>query len=57
VSTLAGNGNAGYADGNSYTAQFQNPVGVILDKEENIIVTDYGNHKIRKISPTGKYFT
>ena len=54
VSTLAGNGSVGYMDGNSNLAQFNLPSGITLDKEENIIICDCGNDKIRKISTTGE---
>ena len=35
------------------SAQFDNPVGVTVDKLNNIYVADSGNHRIRKITPDG----
>jgi hypothetical protein len=52
VSTFAG-GTYGSADGIGLSAQFVLPSGLAIDSMDNIYVADYGNHKIRKISPTG----
>ena len=48
VSTLAGTGNYGYADGPADQARFSYPFGVATDQEENIYVADIGNNRIRK---------
>ncbi len=53
VTTVAGNGNRGYADGSAATAEFYFPHGLRMDKSGNLIVTDTYNHLIRKISPVG----
>ena len=53
VSTLAGNGSFGSADGNGVTASFSFPFGIAVDGSGNVYVTDNGNHKIRKITPAG----
>ena len=50
VSTVAGNGTPGFADGNATSAQFNSPAGVTLDSSGNIYVADYNNQRIRKIS-------
>ena len=51
VTTVAGNGNAGYADGASRQAKFNQPYGVALDDAEiTLYVADYLNHAIRIIS-------
>jgi sugar lactone lactonase YvrE len=52
ITTLAGD-SGGYADGTGTAAKFQNPEGVAVDSNGNVYVADYGNHRIRKISPAG----
>ncbi|WP_447773392.1 hypothetical protein [Variovorax boronicumulans] len=53
VSTLAGAGTAGYADGPGLAALFDYPTGLALDGSRNLYVTDTFNHRIRKITPAG----
>jgi sugar lactone lactonase YvrE len=53
VTTLAGTGNRGHADGTGATATFDFPSGVAVDVSGNIYVADRDNHKIRKITTTG----
>jgi len=49
VLTIAGNGQAGFADGNAAVAQFNRPQGMLMDEQGSLIVADSGNHRIRKI--------
>jgi sugar lactone lactonase YvrE len=53
VTTLAGSGVAGYADGSGTAAQFNRPTGVVVDASGNLYVTDSSNHRIRKVNSTG----
>jgi len=53
VSTLAGNGTQGYADGPGAVAEFRNPEGIAVDPQGNVYVADNGNNLIRKITPAG----
>ena len=52
ISTVAGNGTAGYAgDGGAATsAELNQLVGVAIDTSGNIYVADYGNNRIRKVT-------
>ena len=53
VSTLAGSGTSGYADGTGTSAQFNSPIGVAVDGAGNVYVADENNHRIRKITTSG----
>ncbi len=65
VTTLAGKGNeAGYSDGNGENARFNMPLGLAIDKFDNIYVVDanydldfQGNSLIRKIDSEGNVTT
>jgi sugar lactone lactonase YvrE len=53
VSTLAGSGSGGFADGQGDQALFNNPISLVLDTSGNIYVADLSNSRIRKITPGG----
>jgi hypothetical protein len=53
VTTVAGNGNMGSADGTNTQARFNSPSAVALDKDGNLLVSDQFNNTIRKITPIG----
>ncbi|VDB00481.1 Alkaline phosphatase, partial [Olavius algarvensis spirochete endosymbiont] len=53
VSTLAGTGTEGFANGPGTMAQFHYPLGVAVDSSGNVYVADIANHLIRKITPAG----
>jgi sugar lactone lactonase YvrE len=56
VSTIAGNG-PGHRDGVGSIALFHNPIGLTFDGDDNIVVADQGNHRIRMISFDGQVTT
>jgi len=49
VSTFAGSGTAGFAEGAANTAQFNDLTDVAVDSSGNLYVADTGNHRIRQI--------
>lgn len=51
VTTVAGNGNDGFVDGNSSIAQFSSPAGIVTDKQGNLFVADL--NCVREITPSG----
>jgi sugar lactone lactonase YvrE len=53
VTTIAGSGASGYSDGIGTSAVFANPIGISVDASGVIYVSDFENHKIRKILPSG----
>jgi sugar lactone lactonase YvrE len=53
VSTLAGTGASGSADGFGTLASFKNPFSVAVDAIGVVYVADSSNHLIRKITPEG----
>jgi sugar lactone lactonase YvrE len=57
VRTLCGNGQAGFADAQGADARFNQPCGLSLDAEENLLVADCGNHAIRRVTMAGAVST
>ena len=53
VSTLAGNGTAGWEDGSGAHTELNYPYAVAVDWQGNVYVADRGNAVIRKITPAG----
>jgi hypothetical protein len=53
VTTIAGSGTTGSSDGTGTNATFNYPTGVAVDSNGNVYVTDFYNHRIRKITSTG----
>ncbi len=54
VSTLAGSaGSQGSADGTGAAARFRRPTAVTVTATGDLIVADYGNHLLRKVTAAG----
>jgi sugar lactone lactonase YvrE len=57
VSTLAGSGATGSADGSATTASFGFPMALAVDANGNVYVADYYYDLIRKVTPNGDVTT
>jgi len=58
IVTLAGAaGQSGSANGTGSSARFNDPAGMAIDANENVIIADRGNHTIRRMTPTGEVTT
>lgn len=57
VTTVAGNGQRGYADGPASQARFDFPGGPSVNRDGNIYLADDFNHCIRVIRPDGQVIT
>jgi sugar lactone lactonase YvrE len=53
VTTLAGNGTQGDADGVGSGARFSNPTALIVDPQYLLYVADSGNHKVKTVQIVG----
>jgi trimeric autotransporter adhesin len=56
ISTVAGNGTAGYSgdNGAAISATLDNPQGVTIDSRGNVYISDQSNNRVREVStPTG----
>ena len=49
TTTVVGNGVPGYAEGTGAAARFNYPIGIVVDGEGTIVVSDKDNHRLRKI--------
>ena len=54
VSTFVGNGAPGFADGVGTRAGLNQPAGIAVDQANNLYVTEWGSHRIRKVTPPGR---
>ncbi len=59
ITTVAGNGGAGFSgDGGPATSAALNyPRAAVVDSLGNLYIADWGNHRIRKVSPAGMITT
>jgi murein DD-endopeptidase MepM/ murein hydrolase activator NlpD len=57
VTTIAGDGVAGYQDGPGPQARFNAPIGLAVDTSGRVIVADTYNDRIRAIAPDGSVTT
>jgi hypothetical protein len=57
ITTLAGCGKAGYADGRGLKALFNSPEALCLDAIGRVLVCDRANHRIRMVTENGKVTT
>jgi len=53
VTTIAGNGVSGFANGTGLTASFGSTWGITVDAADNVYVADAANNMIRKINTAG----
>ena len=57
VTTLAGDGTAGFLDGQGSSTEFNAPQALAFDAAGNLYVTDLGNGAVRRIDASGKVTT
>ena len=57
VTTVAGNGEAGFRDGRGTEARLREPLTVAVARDGFIYIADSGNNSIRRLSPDGELKT
>ncbi|HWR46030.1 MAG TPA: NHL repeat-containing protein [Pseudonocardiaceae bacterium] len=59
ITTIAGNGTAGFSGdgGPAVDAQLNDPVGLAVDPVGNVYISDWKNHRVRKVTPDGMITT
>ena len=57
VVVLAGSEEPGFLDAAGEQARFRRPVAFSVDGSGNLYVADYGNHRVRKVTPEGEVTT
>jgi sugar lactone lactonase YvrE len=51
VTTFAGSGQTGFINGNPDVAEFFSPAGIVMDRQGNLLITDF--NRIRHVTPAG----
>ncbi|MEV5137457.1 RICIN domain-containing protein [Streptomyces syringium] len=59
ISTVAGTGTAGFSgdNGPAVSAQMRHPYGIVVDSTGALYISEYNNHRVRKITTDGKIST
>jgi sugar lactone lactonase YvrE len=59
ITTFAGNGGGGFSgEGTAATsATLSSPRKLVIDAQDNVIFSDYNNHRVRKVTPAGMIST
>lgn len=57
VTTLAGSGVDGFADGSGDVARFSGPADVAVDADGDVLVADFNNNRIRRVTADGSVTT
>jgi len=57
VTTVAGNGSLGYADGSKTAARFNHPTSICADAAGALYISDSDNRRVRKVLPDGTVTT
>jgi DNA-binding beta-propeller fold protein YncE len=53
VCVLAGNGQSGFLDGSGESARFNLPRGLVAHPQGGVVVSDLGNHSLRRVQADG----
>ncbi|MFF1270510.1 RICIN domain-containing protein [Streptomyces anulatus] len=59
ISTVAGTSAAGFAgdDGPATAAKLNKPYGIVVDTTGTLYISEYGNHRVRRVAADGKITT
>lgn len=59
IATIAGTGTCGFSGdgGTALAAQLCRPAGMVFDSSGDLLIADYGNRRVRKITPNGTIAT
>ncbi|MBZ5579847.1 MAG: putative Ig domain-containing protein [Acidobacteriia bacterium] len=57
ITTIAGNGTAGFSDGIATASSLNSPQGLATDPAGNLFIADQGNQRIRKVDAGGNMTT